>query len=928
MKIKTFLSSALIMCLPMGAAAQDDFDTVRVWQLDTYSAATLANIKADTEHWTLNSKGGRYQNATETDGNLLTANGTTIAETDGIYFPSGIKAGSLLLCFSRGTSGNGVQDQDTKPITLRDLQKGQTIELSLRSSSSANNGIKSATNLTGDIGSDNYTGPAFKTFRFKVTEDGDVAFSPSGGIIIRQIMILNEKNSEPVATPVITVDGDVATITCATEGASVVYSTVDHGTVWDYQQPYTGPITLTHSVRLRAAATKDGMHSSDVAELAVSLPLAMPFKGRPYILAPESLSRGAIATKTSDGMLVNWRWLATDASDAGFNVLRNGEKINDAPITTKTNWLDKSGTTADTYSIETVTGGTVTETSQATMLQNGYLDIPLDRPANGTTEDGEYMYVPGDCMVADVDGDKEYEIIMKWDPSSIYWNPKDMSKLVNDTANTAGQKDNSLSGRTGNVLIDAYRMDGTKLWRIDLGKNIRAGAHYTQLMVYDLDGDGRAEVACKTAPGTIDGKGNPVLMGSDSKDADYRNSSGHVIKGSEYLTVFSGLTGEQLATTAYRPSRDTVSWGDTYGNRSERYLACVAYLDGQHPSLVMCRGYYTAAFLWAVDFDGQNLSTRWLHSSTKGGFGAYGEGAHGLSVADVDGDGRDEIIYGACAIDDDGQLLYRTGLGHGDALHVGDLNPDRDGLEVMMVHETKTAEYGVEMHDALTGEHISGTYAGSDVGRGMCADIDQSSRGCEYWSTLSSDVYDCTGENISTKRPSVNFRTYWDGDLQEELTEKGAITKFTSRTTSAKTLVNFVTKYGAGADLIKYTPLLQADIFGDWREEQIYYDAETMSHLWIFSTPYESDYRVPCLMHDHQYRMATVWQTSAYNQPPHLSYYLPDYVASGATGIDGMASGTDDSNPSDGGIYNVGGQRLKSPSKGINIINGKKVVVK
>ena len=433
-------------------------------------------------------------------------------------------------------------------------------------------------------------------------------------------------------------------------------------------------------------------------------------------------------------------------------------------------------------------------------------------------------------------------------------------------------------------------------------------------------------MACKTVPGTIDGQGKAVLMGSDSKDADYRNSNGVITSGSEYLTVFNGLTGAEMATTAYTPARSITDFGDKSGNRSERYLACVAYLDGKHPSLVMCRGYYTAAYLWAVDFDGSSLSTRWLHSSNKQNIGAYGEGAHSLSVADVDGDGKDEIIYGACAIDDDGQLLYRTGLHHGDALHVGDFMPDRNGLEVMMVHEETTAAYGIEMHDAFTGEHLSGVKAGSDVGRGLCADIDASVRGCEYWG-FENNVYDCNGNLISTKKPTINFRTYWDGDLYDELTERGEITKWSR--SGSKSLVNMRTKYKAGVNLIKYTPCLQADIFGDWREEQIYYDAETRSHLWIFSTPYETNYSIPTLMHDHQYRMATVWQTAAYNQPPHLSYYLPDYVAT-LTGIDEIAAADDASASEDSeSIYSLSGQRVTSPSHGgVYIVKGKKVIVK
>ena len=871
-------------------------DTLHYWPLTSYSETTLANLEADASHWVMNSKGGRYQNVTATDGSLLKANGTVIAETDGIYLDAGITAGQLLLCFNRGEAGNGLQTQAAKAMTIKGLKANQYVSFELRSSGSANNGISAIHNLRGDYGPDTYTGPQFKKFTFQVVADGDVSWTNTAGVIYRNLTVYEDVTpyQGQVATPQIDFSGasdNCVTLTTATEGAIIVYTLVDHGNVKDYPSTYTAPITLTHTVRLRAIAIKDGMMDSEVAEQLIEVPLVMPYDGRPFVLAPETLRRGVIATKTSNGYLVNWRRLITDSATTTFRLYRDGILISGETFT-GTNWLDKTGTDQSQYILETWTDGSLRDTDTALMLTKGYWDIALDRPANGTTESGEYMYVPGDCMVADVDGDHEYEVIMKWDPCNTNWNPL-KPDAVNDKGGTAGQKDNSLSGFTGPVLIDCYSLQPTtgdthRRWRINLGKNIRAGAHYTQLMVYDLDGDGKAEVACKTAPGTIDGLGNPVLMDGDDPSADYRLTSGSkvgsIISGPEYLTVFNGETGAELATTHYRPPRDTVSyWGDSYGNRSERYLACVAYLgnataDGATPlpSLVMCRGYYTSAFLWAVDFNGKDLKTRWLHSSDAAGYGAFGEGAHSQVVADVDGDGFDEIIYGSCAIDHDGSLLYRTGLGHGDALHVGDFMPDRSGLEVMMVHEETSAAYGTEMHDALTGAHLSGVYAGSDIGRGLVADIDADHRGAEYWSTQSSNVYSANGESISTRRPDVNFRTYWDGVLQEELTEKGVITKWSA--SGIKTLLNVVSTHKAGTDLIKYTPCLQADIFGDWREEQIYYDAATFSHLWIFSTPYQTDYSLPTLMHDHQYRMATVWQTSAYNQPPHLSFHLPDYA--------------------------------------------------
>lgn len=609
----------------------------------------------------------------------------------------------------------------------------------------------------------------------------------------------------------------------------------------------------------------------------------------------EYLDRGVVAVKTAGGVYISWRSLATDDKALAFDIYRDGVKVNTAPVTQSTNFSDAGGTENSKYVVKALLGNTVQESSKETSVwTDGYLRLHLDRPAEGTTPSGEtYTYSPNDCSVGDVDGDGEYEIFVKWDPSNSH--------------------DNSENGYTGNVFIDCYKLDGTKMWRIDLGRNIRAGAHYTQFMVYDFDGDGKAELACKTAPGTIDGQGNAVLMGSDKVTDDYRGTSGShttgvIIKGSEYLTVFSGLTGAELATTAYEPGRDvhaqsSSGWGDSYGNRSERYLAGVAYLDGQKPSIVMCRGYYTHSYLCAWDFDGKALTKRWLHASTTKGQGAYGEGAHALTVGDVDGDGCDEIVYGSACIDHDGKLLYRTGAGHGDALHLGDFDPDHDGLEVFMVHEEKGSayKYDSEFRDAKTGNIIWCTkQTGNDIGRGLVGNISPNWRGYEIWpgsyyenGTNVNATFDCKGNLLVNKRASTNFRIYWDGDLLDELfdgrydsskkTSAPEITKRNAALTSNAQTWTF-NKYdnAQSCNTTKATPNLQADILGDWREELVLWDGNTSSDLLIFTTNIETKYKVPCLMQDHNYRMAIAWQNVAYNQPPHLGYYLEDVFSTDA----------------------------------------------
>lgn len=604
----------------------------------------------------------------------------------------------------------------------------------------------------------------------------------------------------------------------------------------------------------------------------------------------EYLNRGVVAVKISTGVYLSWRFLGTDNAALGFNIYRNGTKINSSPVTTSTNYTDASGTTSSVYrivptlnSVEDTTG-----VQSVTPWASQYKTLQLNRPAGGVTEPNKYgsvgktatgsfpsgqpyTYSPNDCSVGDVDGDGEYELIVKWDPSN--------------------SQDNSYYGITGKVFLDCYKLNGTQLWRIDLGKNIRAGAHYTQFQVFDYDGDGKAEVVCRTAPGTVDGKGNNVIMNSDNPSADYRNldttqTSGSKMLGTintcpEYLTLFDGLTGAQLNTVAYNPQRGSYNWGDTYYNRSDRFLACTAYLDGVHPSVVMCRGYYTRATLAAYDVVDKKLVQRWFHDSSTAGVGAYGQGNHNLSVADVDADGYDEIIYGSCAIDHDGTCMYRTGLGHGDAMHVSDLDPDRPGLEVWDVHEESAAwGKGFEMHDAATGTLIwSGTVSG-DNGRGVAADIDGTRRGFEMWSTNTDGsgnavgVYSCKGVSLSTSRPSVNFRIYWDADLQDELLDGTTISKWVPSTSKTTTLLS--ASGTSSCNSTKATPCLSADILGDWREELVLWETADPSKIRIYTTTLATTNRLYTLMHDAVYRTGVAWQNSAYNQPPHLGFYIGD----------------------------------------------------
>lgn len=578
-----------------------------------------------------------------------------------------------------------------------------------------------------------------------------------------------------------------------------------------------------------------------------SLLVAQPFQ-------PENIGRGPVAVALQDsGVFISWRLLASDSDSVKFNVYRGAIKINEEPISNSTNFIDYQGTVNDSYSIVSVIDGVEQVFSErVTPWNQNYKTIPLQRPAGGQTPDGvNYTYSPNDASVGDLDGDGEYEIVLKWDPSN--------------------SKDNSQSGYTGNVYLDGLKMDGTLLWRIDLGRNIRAGAHYTQFIVYDLDGDGKAEIACKTADGTIDGKGNVI----GDANADYRNSSGYILSGPEYFTIFSGQTGEALATTDYIPGRgDVGSWGDTYGNRVDRFLACIAYLDGEHPSVVMCRGYYRSSdgtkgrtVLAAWDYRNGQLTNRWVFNAVRGGENSEytGQGNHNLSVADLDGDGKDEIVYGAMAVDDNGTALWNSGLGHGDAMHVSDIDPDRPGLEVWKVNEG--GDHGSALLEGRTGNIIWATGAQGDVGRGVSANLDDSQEGMECWGGTDG-LRSAKNVKVGPNPPSSNFVIWWDGDLARELLDNNNIRKY-----GGTNPILLLADSCSSNNGTKATPCLQADLFGDWREEVIWRTSDNNS-LRVYTTTIETPYRLVTLMQDRQYRLSIAWQNVGYNQPPHTSFFV------------------------------------------------------
>ena len=599
-----------------------------------------------------------------------------------------------------------------------------------------------------------------------------------------------------------------------------------------------------------------------------TLDFSQPYSG-------EKLSRGLIGIPTEDGMYFSWRMTLEDAAGLQFDLYRSSGggaevKLNKEPIDRTSDFLDRTVdyTVDNRWTLKATTGEVAIWTRLKGEERNPYLSVPVCKPEDGEIAGEPFTYTANDCSVGDLDGDGEYEIILKWSPSNSKRPPQ--------------------RGFTGNTYLDAYKMDGTRLWRIDLGPNVRSGAATTNFLVFDFDGDGCAEICCKTGDGTVDGLGHRI----GDAQADWRTwdkkspTYGKIVNGPEYLTVFEGRTGKELDSKEYIPTRYPLDgWGgvggncgnDNTGGRSDRFTAGVAFLDGKTPSPVMVRGWYGRTVVAAWTFTNGALKHTWTFDSAAPGWETYsGMGNHSVTVADFDGDGCDEICVGAMTVDHDGKGLFTTGLRHGDALHAGRFIPSRQGMQVFGVHENEGDNEivkrtpAVAMFDGATGEIIWQDGLGQDAGRGVAADIDPRYDGAECWCNIGGLRRGDTGEIISNRKPdSCNFTIYWDADHLAELLDHVSISKWNWNAESTDLLLKaegVVSNNGT-----KGNPCLSGDILGDWREEVIW-PSEDQTELRIYSTTIPAVDRRATWMNDRQYRLAIAWQNVAYNQPPHPSF--------------------------------------------------------
>ena len=578
----------------------------------------------------------------------------------------------------------------------------------------------------------------------------------------------------------------------------------------------------------------------------------------------DRLDRGLVAMKVSGGVYVSWRVFGEEYYDVAYNVYRDGVKVNDEPLSVS-NFTDKSGSTASTYTVAAVVNGKEQEQCPSvTPWATSYKEIKLKHEGIQST------LVPNDACCADVDGDGELEILMKFDNQS----------EINASFPKGGYKGEY-------TIFECLKLDGTRLWWVNCGPNMGDFQNNEQNIVgYDWDGDGCAEVVMRAADGTVIHMADGTTYTVGNASVNVRGATGggtnwFVTTDGEYLVYMDGKTGKPYQCLPYPLKRlesgetdFNKAWGDGYGHRASKHFFGAPYFDGRKPSIFLARGIYTRHKMIAYDVDPatHELKERWRWFNNSNG-PWKGQGYHNYAVADVDMDGRDEIVFGSMVIDDNGKGLSTTGLGHGDAEHVGDLNPYVHGLEIYACLEDNP---GNNYRDATTSKIYHRFVAGRDDGRSMAGNFTNSFPGGLGCSAREGAISTVTGEAVSgldATGVNTNFRIYWDGDLCEE----------TFNYLNGKNTEGCIAKYGSWTPIYtctgsmtnndtKGTPCYQGDILGDWREEIIMRTAA--GNIRIYSTPKETKWRNYTLWHDHQYRNAMVWQMCGYNQPPHVSYFL------------------------------------------------------
>lgn len=616
-------------------------------------------------------------------------------------------------------------------------------------------------------------------------------------------------------------------------------------------------------------------------------------------------NRGLIAFVNGNFVQVEWRMRATDdPTQTQYKLYADGELYGTFRSKT-TARLAKARYQGSTFAlvVEDKDGKEIDRQENVAVWATPCLDIPLQAPAvrSATADTVIVGYSPLDASAYDMDGDGEQEILLKWDVSY-------------------QGKDAKASDR--HEFVDCYKLDGTRLWRIDFGQNSVCGNNFT-FMVWDFDGDGKGEMIAKTAPGTKDGLGNYVGKGlagypGDLEKAYYRGSDGLPTDGEEWVTCFDGVTGRELASRQYWPYFGIQSnWnpggnadGKTYGRRGNGFKGAVITIpcrDGQtRPVCYMQRGIYTYVYATAISWDGTSLTEEWRHSSTGDksattenaagkhtqGISLYAQGAHSGEAGDIDGDGYDEVCIGAAAIDHDGTVLWSTGLGHGDAIGVGEFNPANEGLETWRITEAASG-YSSTMHDGKTGAMLNGqAYSGGDVNRGVIMDLDSTRAGFEYWHNASGSVYDCNGNalyeyNRGNATGYPNFRIFWDDDLLDEHFDGNGVAKFDTeshnwlRATLGRGDNTLLWKqYNVlNINSTKCNANLVCDLVGDFREELVMYTTAYYANrtdcdyvLRVITTTYDTGRKLPWLRDDHTYDIQIASQNVGYSMPPHLGY--------------------------------------------------------